>query len=86
MTLAIATATPTRLHVEADGTTEVIVAGTAVKEIAFRIIPVMTPAWGRAWGRLDAVVVFGWHDPDHIETPSTSAVTSPRSPTEQSAT
>ncbi len=62
--LAIATATPSGLHVEADGTTEVIVARTAVKEIAFRVIPVMAPAWGRAWEPQDAVVVFGWHDPD----------------------
>lgn len=62
--LAVATATPTGLHLEADGTTEVIVARTAVKEIAFHVVPVMAPAWGLKWERQDAVVVFGWHDPD----------------------
>jgi hypothetical protein len=67
--LAIATATPTGLHVESDGTTEVIVARTAVKEIAFGVIPVMAPAWGRAWEPQDAVMVLGWHEPDqHMST------------------
>ncbi len=62
--LAIATASPTGLHVDADGTAEVVVARTAVKEIAFGVVPVMAPAWGLAWGRQEAVVAWGWHDPE----------------------
>lgn len=66
--LVVAAATPTGVHVEADGTTEVIVARTAVKEIAFHVVPVMAPAWGRRWGTQSAVVAFGWHDPDDTQT------------------
>lgn len=62
--VAVATGAPTGLHVEASGATEVIVARTAVKEIAFGVVPVMAPAWGWRWGRQEAVVVLGRHDPE----------------------
>ncbi len=62
--LAVATATPTGIHLEPDGTIEVVVARTAVKEVAFGVVPVMAPAWGRRWGTQSAVVVLGWHEPD----------------------
>ncbi|MFV0316056.1 MAG: hypothetical protein ACK5O2_03720, partial [Microthrixaceae bacterium] len=58
--LAVATATPTGLHVEPDGTTEVVVARTAIKEVAFGVVPVMAPAWGRRWGTQRATVGFAW--------------------------
>lgn len=62
--LAVATASPTGLHVDAGGITEVVVARTAVKEVAFRVVPVMAPAWGLSWESQDAVVAWGWHDAD----------------------
>lgn len=61
----VAVATPTNLHFGNDGTVQVTVARSAVKEIAYRIIPVMAPAWGRSWGNHDAVLATGWIDPSH---------------------
>jgi hypothetical protein len=56
----VAVAVPTALHADADGTIEVVVARTAVKEVAFGVVPVMAPAWGRKWGVQSAAVAFGW--------------------------
>lgn len=60
---AVAAAAPTGVHLDGDGTVEVIVARTAVKEVAFGVIPVMAPAWGLAWARQAAVIAWGWHSP-----------------------
>ena len=57
---AVAVAVPTALHAAEDGTVEVVVARTAVKEIAFGVVPVMAPAWGRKWGTQTAAVAIGW--------------------------
>ncbi len=58
--VVVATATPTGVHVAPDGTVEVVVARTAVKEVAFGVVPVMAPAWGLRWGPQQAVVAVGW--------------------------
>ncbi|MGB6057270.1 MAG: hypothetical protein WBF71_03330 [Microthrixaceae bacterium] len=60
--LVLATATPTGLHQGSDGTVEVVVARTAVKEIAFGVVPVMAPAWGLRWGAQSASLAFRWID------------------------
>ncbi len=58
--LTIATATPTALHAAGCGTIETVVARTAVKELAFGIIPVLAPAWGRRWGTQVADLAMDW--------------------------
>ncbi|MGB3410690.1 MAG: hypothetical protein WBA45_05790 [Microthrixaceae bacterium] len=58
--LVLATATPTGLHQGRDGTVEVVVARTAVKEIAFGVVPVMAPAWGLRWGEQSSLLAFRW--------------------------
>lgn len=55
-----ATATPTALHATPDGVVEVVVARTAIKEMAFGAIPVMAPAWGLRWGTQDAALAWSW--------------------------
>lgn len=60
--LVVATATPTALHQGSDGTVEVVVARTAVKEIAFGVVPVMAPAWGLRWSAQSALLAFRWID------------------------
>lgn len=56
--LACAVASPTGVHVAADGTLEVLVARTPFKEIAFGVIPVTAPAWAWRTGRQEAVVAW----------------------------
>ena len=52
----MAAANPTGVHVSGDGTVEMVVARTAVKETAFGAIPVMAPAWGLRFGSQAASV------------------------------
>ncbi len=53
----LASADPTAIHAASDGTIETVVARTATKEIAFGVVPVLAPAWGRKWGTQGATVV-----------------------------
>ncbi|MEZ5321935.1 MAG: hypothetical protein R2698_07680 [Microthrixaceae bacterium] len=64
--LGVGVGTPTGVHVGSGGSTEVIVARTAVKEVAFGVVPVMAPAWGWRWGTQHAVSVWGWQEPDRF--------------------
>ncbi len=59
----VETTTPTNLRVATDGTVNVTVGRTAIKEIAYGAIPVMAPAWGRRWGNHQGVVVSRWIAP-----------------------
>lgn len=54
--MVVAAANPTGVHVSGDGTVEMVVARTAVKETAFGAIPVMAPAWGLRFGSQRASV------------------------------
>lgn len=54
--LTLAVSTPTAVHGDADGTLEIVVARTAVKELAFTVVPVLAPAWGRRWGTQEATL------------------------------
>lgn len=56
--VALATASPTGVHVDDDGTTEVLVARAPFKELAFGVVPVMAPAWG--WRRSTQTAAFAW--------------------------
>ncbi len=56
--LTCAVATPSALHVAQDGTAEVIVARNPFKEIAYRVIPVMAPAWG--WSVTEQRAAVAW--------------------------
>jgi len=56
--LAIATASPTGVHVDDDGTTEVLIARAPFKELAFGVVPVMAPAWG--WRTGTQTAAFAW--------------------------
>ncbi|MCZ7630868.1 MAG: hypothetical protein M5U19_18305 [Microthrixaceae bacterium] len=85
-TLAVAAATPTGLHVDADGTTEVIVARTPFKEIAFGVVPVMAPAWGSPGPTSTPWSCRAGTTPGETGAASGSAATSPSSPTRRSAT
>lgn len=70
--LAVAAGVATALHANPAGTVETVVARTAVKELAFRVLPVLAPAWGRKWGTQDAAIALRWLDePD----PATSIQT-----------
>lgn len=61
--LVVATASPTALHVSSDGSIEMVAARTAIKEIAFGVVPVMAPAWGTRWGHQEAAFACGWAEP-----------------------
>lgn len=60
--LAVAAGVATAVHANPAGTLETIVARTAVKELAFRVLPVLAPAWGRKWGTQDAAIALRWLD------------------------
>ena len=57
---AVASAAPSALHVSDDGPVEVVVARTAIKELAFGVVPVMAPAWGIRFDDQSARLAFGW--------------------------
>ncbi|MBS1838983.1 MAG: hypothetical protein JST64_14915, partial [Actinobacteria bacterium] len=61
--LGCATAAPTALHVAGDGTAEILVARAPFKELAFRVVPVMAPAWGRPAQVQSATLAWSLHGP-----------------------
>lgn len=56
----VATTIPTAMHASRDGAVEVAVARTAVKEVAYGVVPVLAPAWRRGRAPQSAHVAFGW--------------------------
>lgn len=72
--VVVSTASPTALHVAANGVSELVVARTAVKELAFGVVPVLAPAWGLRWMRQRAVVAHSWPAISGSEGPAVSAV------------
>lgn len=60
--LGIAAAVPTALTANPGGAVEAVVARTAVKELAFGVLPVLAPAWGRKWGTQHATLTLRWLD------------------------
>lgn len=58
--LSIAVPTPTGIHADPTGVVAVIVARTAVKELAHGFRPILAPVWGRRWGAQHSMVAFGW--------------------------
>lgn len=62
--LAVATATPTALHALDGGTTEIVVARTALRELAWGIVPLLGPATGFERGAQGAHLAFAWPDRD----------------------
>ena len=60
--LAVATAVPTALHVHPGGTTDVVIARTAPRELAWGVVPLLGPAMGHERGVASAQIAFGWHE------------------------
>jgi len=60
--LVLATGVSTALHAAASGAVETVVARTAVKELAYGIVPVLAPAWGRTWGTQTGDLALRWID------------------------
>lgn len=58
--LTVATASPTGLHVAADATVQVVVGRTAVKELAWGVVPILAPVWGRRWPVQNSTTAFEW--------------------------
>lgn len=58
--LNVATPFPTGIHVAPNGSVEVIIARSAVKELAYGVRPILAPVWGRRWSAQHSTVAFGW--------------------------
>lgn len=58
--LGVSTAVPTALHAWPDGSIETVVARTALRELAWGVVPLLGPALGFERGPHSAGLVFGW--------------------------
>lgn len=58
--LVVAVVAPTAIHVDPNGEVHVVVARSAVKELAYGMVPILAPVWGRRWSAQRSTVAFRW--------------------------